>query len=256
MNIPLVKAGIFAWFIIAAIASVAVADDITDLGPKAVGSENKPFGHLFFTTDAYRKEALRLVISEANHAAKELKLPEVIPISESNLIKSFINPYGYARARGAIGNITTEPFAYYVSKGSKLSYIEGTHQTEDCQRYMASYTWPISKIDTNQAYRLAMQWLAAFSADVKSLAQNCQVRISSDDAYVKCPAGKFVPVYFVNWSKGFGIGSSVASVRVFAPKNTLLQLRVEDPTYILREPIVFTNLDVLLSTNATDHTTR
>jgi hypothetical protein len=43
-----------------------------------------------------------------------------------------------------------------------------------------------------------------------------------------------------------GAGSA-ASVRLFAPTNALLQLRVEDPKYILRKPLLFTDLSALIS---------
>src|SRR5437773_7366863 len=35
-----------------------------------------------FTTKAYEREALRLVIEEANRAASDLRLPEALPITE------------------------------------------------------------------------------------------------------------------------------------------------------------------------------
>ncbi len=58
----------------------------------------------------------------------------------------------------------------------------------------------------------------------------------------------FVPVYWVDWTlpeqEGHG---STASVELFLPDKTIRQLRVEDAKYILRPPIVFTNLAELLS---------
>jgi hypothetical protein len=39
----------------------------------------------------------------------------------------------------------------------------------------------------------------------------------------------------------------MASVALFMPTKTLLQLRVEDTQYILRKPLQITNLDFLLS---------
>src|ERR1035438_1714866 len=41
---------------------------------------------LKFTTPAYNKEALRLMLNEANSVARELDLQEAIPITESNLV--------------------------------------------------------------------------------------------------------------------------------------------------------------------------
>ena len=83
-----------------------------------------------------------------------------------------------------------------------------------------------------------------------------------DDAYFTPPRGKFVPVDDVGWCKPWkptlgiivedhGKCEAVVSVQLFAPTKTLLQMHVEDPKYIFRGPIIFTNLAKLLSrTNA------
>jgi hypothetical protein len=202
---------------------------------------------LMFTTKAYEGEAMIRVVQEVNQVAAQLQLPEQLPITGTNIIKAFINPFGYAYAKKAIGNVTTRHFAYYVSQGNKLSYIESPHQDELCRLFQASHTWPVDMIDTNQAYQLATQWLAAASMDVEALNRDCLVTVELDKAYVHPPAGKFVPVYDVCWSKREDKRVGMASVRLFTPTKTLLQLRVEDPKYIMRSPLVFTNLADLLS---------
>ncbi|MGA3282857.1 MAG: hypothetical protein ABSD57_00160 [Verrucomicrobiota bacterium] len=205
-----------------------------------------------FTTRQYQEAAFKLVLQEANRVAKELQLPGELPITESNLVEAVVTPFGYNYVNKSIGSITTKKYCYYVSQGNRFSYLEGTHQTEDCYRYQDSYTWPVSRMNTNQAYQLATQWLAAVSMDVKAINRDSQVTVKPDDSYVHSPRGKFVPIYFVSWKRrGYEmsndvasvIHSGVASVRVFTPTKTLLQLRVEDPKYILRKPLVFTNLD-------------
>jgi len=57
-------------------------------------------------------------------------------------------------------------------------------------------------------------------------------------------AGKhFVPVYWVYWmGKTPGTSGNIAQIELFQPTKTLLQLRVNKPEYILRPPLVFTNL--------------
>ena len=74
----------------------------------------------------------------------------------------------------------------------------------------------------------------------------------------RCPERrKFLPIYRVSWCKkwkptlGFHYSNTpewepVASVRVFVPTKTLMELRVEDPKYILRNPLEFPDLDRLL----------
>jgi hypothetical protein len=227
------------------------ADDLPPGVPNPIGPDGKYTPALMFTTKAYQDEAFRLVLQEANRVATELRLPEKLPITETDLAGRFINAFGYAHVQKAIGNVTTRNYTYYVSQGNRFSYLEGTHQQEDCRRYQRLYTWPLSRMDTNEAYQLASQWLAAVSMDVLALNRDCSVVVKPDRDYVHPPQGKFVPVYYVFWRKAGKEGGSAADVRVFTPTKTLLQLRVEDPNYILRGPLLFTNLQFLLSqTNA------
>jgi hypothetical protein len=61
----------------------------------------------------------------------------------------------------------------------------------------------------------------------------------------------FVPMYWVAWFGGPARTEGLASVHLFAPAKTLLQLSVDDPEYIRRAPLLFTNLASLFpQTNA------
>lgn len=206
-----------------------------------------------FTTRAYQNEAVKLVVQEANRVAEELKLPEDLPITETNS-EPYISPFGFAYAYKTVGSVATKNYIYYVSLDNKFSYLEGTHQLEDCQSYLAHYTWPISRIDTNAAYQLATQWLAAVHMDVKGLNRDCRVSTTVDTDYVQAPPGKFVPIYWIAWIPTNGDSPCAADVRLFTPTKALLQLRVEDPKYILRRPLVFTNLAALFPGVAPIHT--
>ena len=236
---------------VAGVLPAAPADELPPGVPSPIGPDGKYTPALMFTTKAYYDEAFRRVLQEANRVATELRLPEKLPITESDLVGRYINPFGYAHVQKAIGNVTTRNYTYYLSQGNKFSYLEGTHQDADCRRYQRLYTWPQSRMDTNEAYQFATQWLAAVSMDVAALNRDCAVIVQPDRDYVHPPQGKFVPVYYVCWRKrntGAGRVADVpAGVRVFTPDQTLLQLRVEDPKYILRPPLVFTNLEFLLS---------
>jgi hypothetical protein len=236
---------------VAGILPASSADDLPPGVPNPIGPDGKYTPALVFTTKAYQDEAFRLVLQEANRVATELRLPEKLPITENDLVGRFISSFGYAHVKQAIGNVTTRNYTYYLSQGNKFSYLEGTHQAADCREYQRLYTWPLSRMDTNQAYELATQWLAALSMDVAALSRDCSVVVKPDSDYVHPPQGKFVPVYYVYWRKrnteAGRVADVPAGVRVFTPNKTLLQLRVEDPKYILRAPVVFTNLHFLLS---------
>ena len=97
------------------------------------------------------------------------------------------------------------------------------------------------------------QWLATVHMDVAGLNHDCRVSVTVDNVYVQAPAGKFTPIYFVAWIPSDGIGD-VAAVRLFTPTKTLLDLTVRDPKYILRPPIVFTNMAALFPGSAPIYT--
>ena len=202
-----------------------------------------------FTTDAYRHEAFRLVLQEINQVAREMKLEDNLPLTRSNILRAFIGPYAYARIRRAIGNITTSNYCYYVSVDCKFNCVERMHLMQDCQQFQASYTWPTNRIDFKEAYQQATQWLAAASMDVEALNRKCDYRVELDSNYVFAPRGQFVPAYWVLWKErgDTNKGGGAAEVMVFTPTRKLLQLRVEDPKYILRKPLQFTNIQELIS---------
>lgn len=127
------------------------------------------------------------------------------------------------------------------------------HQEEDRRRWQAEYFWPISRVDTNAAYQLATQWLSAVGIDVKSLHQDCRLHVDAAEPEGLGRRGdRFVPFYTVYWvQKGREGRGSAASVHMFLPTKTLVQLRVDDPQYNLRTPLVVTNFDASVSaTNA------
>src|SRR6266850_949186 len=83
-----------------------------------------------FTTKAYQEEAFKLVLQEANLVAKELRLPEKLPINRSHVVRAFISPFGDAYANRRIGNITTENYVYGVAADNKFSVLHKTHLDE------------------------------------------------------------------------------------------------------------------------------
>jgi hypothetical protein len=100
----------------------------------------------------------------------------------------------------------------------------------------------MGQMDTNAPFRLAIEWLSALSIDVEALKRDCSLRV-----HAFTPEGKkgehFVPLYWVYWTRIPEGRGSVASVELFLPTKTLLQLRVEESKYILRKPLEPHGLD-------------
>ena len=223
-------------------SSPSAAADWSRMNPK------EKFQALTRTTPAYRQEALRLVVEEANRVASELQLPESLPISETNLVAWYLSaPHMAHTLGGAVGNITTSNYTYYISVANKFSFLVRAHLQAEYDQLRQQYLWPMSRMDTNAAYQVATQFLAAASMDAKALNRDCNVHILPFTP--EGPSGRhFVPVYWVYWVRRSEEGrGSVATVELLEPTRTLRQLRVEKPEYILRRPLAITNLKVLLS---------
>ncbi len=205
-----------------------------------------------FTTQAYRDEAVRLLIREANLVASELQLPEQLPITETNLIEDYIRPYRDAAFIKSIGDVSTSNYMYEAEQGNKFSGLMWLGlRTNSPELWSKDYSWPISRLDTNAAYQLATQWLTAVSVDVGALNRDCVLRIQPEMLNGQGTNVVFVPAYSVSWTTNWTEGrwghGSHSYVLLFLPTKTLIQLEVDDPKYILRPPIVFTNLAKLLS---------
>lgn len=248
-------------FIFSKAQAQAIMPDYTETGrklppgvPKTVDTNgNLVFIDGMFTTKAYQEYACDLLLKEANQVAQELRLPDELPITRSNLVGGYISPFGFAFAYKKVGNISTTNYSYGVEQDYKFSDLTITKLDDRCRDYAERYQWPISQFDTNSAFQLATQWLATVHMDVARFNRYCDTHVDLDPYWngVKLgelPKQKFTPIYFVSWTlKGEKShpNGSVAYVELFLPTKTLLSLSVNDSKYISRQPLAFTNLAAL-----------
>lgn len=234
---------------------LARAQPVADL-PPGVPRVVNPDGSLYFiepmfTTRQFQNEALRLVIEEANRVARELPLGESLPITRTNLTEAFISSFGFMLKSKAVGNVTTSNYCYGVERDCKFSDLTIANYDERCLEYRRKYRWPASWIDTNGAHQLATQWVAAAHMDVARLSRECVFHIMLDGCTCglkpdELPKDIFTPIYSLWWTpRGSKDQMGGAMIELFLPTKTLLQMKVDDPKYILRQPLVFTNLAAL-----------
>ncbi len=235
----------FRWKFLTAISFLVVASEYAQerVKPSVLGEPDdsvlRSLPHWTFTTEAYQREALRLLIEEANRVARELKLSEHLPITQSNLVEVFIQP----PALGMFGTISTSNYVYYASVGKKLSGVSQRKLNEVWVKEQKEYVWPVSRLDTNAAFHAATQIMTAARMDVRALNRDFTIDVHATMS--EGPYGaRFVPDYWVAWLKE---GKSVALIEFFEPTRSIRQLVVFDPKYILREPIRVPNLAKLLS---------
>jgi len=200
---------------------------------------------LMTMSSGYRQVALKLILNEANAVARELNLEETLPITESNLIDSYISPPRMARLVPGFGNITTSNYIYYITVGNKFSFLEWTRLQEELPVLEKKYLLPLDKMNTNAAYEIATQLLAKVSINVSALSRDC-------DAYIVplVPTGEtgkhFVPIYTVYWQRKREVGSA-AEIEFLVPTKAVLALHVMKSEYILRKPLSVPNAEPLLS---------
>jgi hypothetical protein len=206
------------------------------------------------------------MVGEADFYAQTLRLPEAVPISVNN---ASVNP----PLTGGLGHVGTETFFYsFVGRDEKpftngcgliefrehgkLAYIMKKEplraygmNPRTIDRNLASIP---SQIDTNGAYRLAKEWLAAVQVDVATLERDYQPRSIQQEYYDPplTPAQaenpppnapkKKRPIFDVTWGGPDGCAPPVW-VEILGPTKELMVLRMEDTRYSRRRAIVITN---------------
>ena len=190
-------------------------------------TEDPLMRQMWFTTKAYKAAALELILREVNQVSRRLALPEMSPIQASNLTEiSMATPF-VADRLGRFGGIATEAYSYSAFFSNKLSWVAKNFHSRDEKGYLGSikarYAMPKSKINTNAAYMMASQWLAAAYVDVHALEREYKVRVMPWDL-----GDLFVPLYRVTWEKEEGrAGEIAATVELLEPEHQMPYLALQ-----------------------------
>jgi len=204
------------------------------------------------TSPEYQKEVLNKIIKEANVIAQEWHLKEDLPILETNLVKYYITPPMMARGMQMAGNITTSNYTYCIAAGNKFSgliFYPKQGDKKDEADLKTKYLFPMSQNDTNAAYQLSTQYLAAIKVDVPALENDSKIEVRP--WMPEGPHGQhFVPLYWIIW-KSKEDKTPIATMRVLLPSREIRELYIKNGEYIHRNPIELPSSDSLLSqTNA------
>lgn len=180
----------------------------------------------------YDTTILTLMLQEANDYASRLNLPEKLPITTESLKEHFITRESIADRFGALGSIRTSKFTYGFGKGRHLSYITRLVEEQDKSLYERHKSLAIvdSAVNTNAAVFLATNWLKSAYVNVADLSRSSTITVSPI-RILNMTTSK----YMVIWHRN---GRTVAEVVLVEPTKQLDVLRVEDPEYILRPPLV------------------
>ena len=218
---------------------------------------------------AYERVATRQMLAEVNFYVERLKLPESRPIKDTSV--------RVAHPGRGLGAVETEGFLYsflgsdqkpitnahgadWFLEHGKLAYIIRkepfallTREVgDDLSALQTKLSKTPSQINTNQAYQMATQWLAAVDVDVSNLEKRYPALVVQHFAYdgpVAWKLGetpplntsrKLLPVFDVTWG-GTAESSPPVWVEIYGATKELIHLRMEDTRYSKRPPIVITN---------------
>jgi hypothetical protein len=207
--------------------------------------------HALYVSAAYKAVALQLLLGEANHFAETLKLPTPLPIEISHLAHAYVSPPKF----GLGGSLQTTNFAFTFHEGRLHSIIrlDVLHGPEPLRDILDRLSQQAALVDSNGAYQLATQWLAAASVDVETMVKKYPAEISQrryaanapreDQTLPKLGKEKLVPVYDVKWrdtSQPEYIAGAI-KVAVLGTSKQLLALDIGDFSFSVRPPVVVAN---------------
>ena len=201
---------------------------------------------------AYKAAALQLMTGEANWACQQLPLPAPQPLTTQAVVRSYVG----SPRNGVNGSLETTHFAFTFWQG-RLHTVTRTDVIPDRETLRQAFDRLAERpslIDTNGAYQLATQWLAAVGVDVPLLNQRCTV--SRAQRWFFAPAAPMgapvaatlgrqsVPLFDVAWEDPNHRlpAQKAARVVVLGSSKSLVHLEVGDFAFSQRPPVVATNV--------------
>lgn len=253
----------------ATFGSCLVAAEMTDAERDEMFAVIKS-NHLAQTSLAYRAAVGPKMSAEVNYFAKKLNLPPGRTIQEEDIVKYYItvplfsrildtnSPTPAARLRAAQfvvgGFVETTNFVFYFYQGHLWQINNRVNHDERFDLYPGWSQTP-SLIDTNGAYQLATQWLAAVGLDVGALEKKYQPKVeqqwfwSQPGLNVYHPPGDsnktMLPIYDVIW--GTNSTQYPARVQILGTTKELMVLNFSDFSVSRRPLLVITNAVELIN---------
>jgi hypothetical protein len=220
---------------------------------------------------AYRTVAVEKLLREANIVSEQLKLPTPHPIqpsdanirvrppwfSKSDSTNMSLSKADRIRAATffASGVVESANFAYSLGGPENCRYVH-RFKIKDEDSIFDLYP-ELAKtpalIDTNGAYQLATQWLSAISVDVPALERKYKLNyyqwffwgrpedLTADHWTYHAPTTTnrtMLPIFDVNWGDA---GSPAVKVTILGTTKELMELRMEDSSFVRRPPLIITN---------------
>jgi hypothetical protein len=196
---------------------------------------------------AYKYVALAAMLAEINYCAARLHLPVEVPVRERDIRQEFIPSPSVI---GFGGRLDTEKYSFCFAMSGRLRFIvllDDGRGTLSLREYQESLARKKSKISTQEAYRIATNWLCALDVDVKRLEKGH--RPISTQQFTRSwesetNADLALPLFDVVWGDRL---HPLIDIEISGVNGELMKLRQEDDSYSRRPAELITNMDKLLS---------
>lgn len=227
---------------------------------------------MLHTTAAYQSAVMQLMVNEANFAAKQLDLHETVPaIVATDTNRWSVEPV----TEGVGGSVDSENYSFWFHEG-KLRSIDKIKWFQKISPPVASVLDLADRpslLDTNSAYQLAKERLAALSVDVIALEKEhpptiFQVRGKKRPTNRGDLPGPMVaaPLFMIGWghepvsptmqarmgelNRPMPVrrpsSQSPVFVEFLGTTRELLHLNINDAALLVRTPLQLTNAEQLL----------
>ncbi len=223
---------------------------------------------LLHTTAAYQTAAMQLMVGEANFAASALEINETVPpVAAANTNDWDVNPPPH----GLGGSVCSSNYCFDFFNGK----LRSIHKYKWLQKISPPVTDLLeladrpSLLDTNTAYKLARQRLAALSVDVIEMEQRFPAVIFQVPARRRDSTGQHlqgvennvaVPLFMVGWGNRPIGNPAVKEVRTLPPGPTrsavfieilgttkeVIEFEIREPSLLKRPPLQLANAAELL----------
>jgi len=188
-----------------------------------------------FLSLAYKYVMLTLMLAEANHALQKLDVPDVSPITMTNVVSHHITP---PRMRAG-GSLDTTNLMFGFGE-NQLQFIQFAEPNSDLDLPERQQHWSKMKslIDTNGAYQLATNWLVQLDVDVNALEKTHPPSVMQQFFH---PSGDLtkkimLPRFEVRW--GTNPSLSAVWVSIFGPTKSPIHIRQENGSFIRRPELI------------------
>jgi len=201
-----------------------------------------------YISEAYKFVAIALMLTELNCQCGKLHLPGWKPITGEDVVRCFVAP---PRLLLGGSNATTNAIYGFGHEG-RLQFMSFSEPNSDLPLKERHDLWAAetSLVGTNDAYRIATNWLYQLDIDVHALEGKCAPHIVQQYYYPDFTRGNpgrrvLLPCFDVKW--GLNENRPDVLVSIFGPTSEPLEIRIRNTSFSKRASGFVGNIEKLLS---------